>query len=184
MANRVNHHHEAEDDVEIVDLAILFSDIVSSTPTIERLGNEAWSDVIRHHWRCIEMIVEQYGGEMVGFTGDGFMVVFEDEGEGVDCALRLQEALLIQANVSVRLGVASGEVVKFATDFVGLAVNVAARLCEMTHPGEVTIENDCYRRAARSKPLPLLEQRRVSVRGVSKPLTVRVSAAPRVPWLP
>ena len=78
----------------------------------------------------------------------------------------------------------SREVVKVASDFVGLAVNVAARLCDMTEPGEVTIENACYRQAARTRPLPLLEQRRVSVRGVSKPLSVRVAAAPRVPWLP
>ena len=174
---------ENTDEYSAHERSILFSDIVASTAALERVGNRQWSDVIRHHRRSIGAVSLRRRGQVVGFTGDGFMVAFEREIDAVNCALRLQQALHIQNEVGVRLGVASGEVISVGPDFVGLAVNLAARLCDMSLGGELTIADECYYRAAQHQPLPLLERRWASVRGLSEDRPIRVSPAPTPPWL-
>jgi class 3 adenylate cyclase len=82
-------NEQETEEYSVAERSILFSDIVPSTTALERVGNRRWSDVIRHHRRSIGAVSHRRRGQVIGFTGDGFMVAFEREIDAVDCALRL-----------------------------------------------------------------------------------------------
>jgi class 3 adenylate cyclase len=63
---------------------------------------------------------------------------------GVDCeplvaaVLVIRQRLSHESRLSLRAGIASGDVIVLdGDDYVGRAVNVAARLCEVAQPGRV-----------------------------------------------
>jgi class 3 adenylate cyclase len=75
------------------------------------------------------------------WLGDGCMVVSIDRDGMIAFALDLErEATAACDPLSVRIGVATGLALLFeGDDYVGSAVNLAARLCDAAGPGEVLV---------------------------------------------
>jgi len=68
-------------------VTIMFSDIEDSTVLTERLGDQAWQELLRTHNALIREQLRAYGGFEVKTMGDGFMVAFQSAKKGLDCAL-------------------------------------------------------------------------------------------------
>ena len=160
--------------------AILFTDVVASTEELERMGVAAWSRAIDHHRRSLEAVVNSAGGVVASFTGDGYMVAFDDVPAGVASAFRLQWAMWAQRELAFRIGVSAGAVLPMDDgNYLGLSVNCASRLCDACEPGEVLIEASAWVHAASDLALPRLEPVSLQARGFretigafrAKPLT-------------
>jgi class 3 adenylate cyclase len=152
---------EAKDELRPV--SVLFADVVGSTPLAERLAPE---DYIALIGGCIDRMcraVEQFGGVIDAYMGDGIAAFFgfpaateDDADRAASAALSLVEAIdgyaeEVRANwrlpeFNVRVGVNSGKV---AIGVVGAAerhpvalgdtLNVAARLQSGAEPGTIVI---------------------------------------------
>ena len=70
----------------------MFSDIEDSTVLTERLGDQAWQELLRKHNALIREQLRAHDGYEVKTMGDGFMVAFQSAKKGLDCAIAIQRA--------------------------------------------------------------------------------------------
>ena len=73
-------------------VTIMFSDIEDSTVLTERLGDQAWQELLRKHNALIREQLQAHEGYEVKTMGDGFMVAFQSAKKGLDCAIAIQRA--------------------------------------------------------------------------------------------
>ena len=76
-------------------VTIMFSDIEDSTVLTERLGDQAWQELLRKHNALIREQLRAHGGYEVKTMGDGFMVAFQSAKKGLDCAIAIQRAFAL-----------------------------------------------------------------------------------------
>jgi DNA-binding SARP family transcriptional activator/WD40 repeat protein/class 3 adenylate cyclase len=134
---------------------VLFTDIVASTTTRVRVGEDAFDAVRAEHDRLTLEVVAAHGGSVVKHTGDGVMAVFGGASDALSCAASLERTLerrnrLAQHRVDVRAGLSIGDAIVQDDDLHGLAVVEARRLCDAAQSGEVLC-NDLVRVAAGSR---------------------------------
>ena len=124
-------------------VTVVFCDLAGSTALGDRLDPEELRATIARYHDRIQAITEGHGGTLVKFMGDGAMSVFgvpavhEDDPLRAGRAALEMQAALAELELSGRVGVNTGEVVVYAGDLTGDAVNVAARLEQAAAPGQV-----------------------------------------------
>lgn len=122
--------------------ALMFTDIVDSTPLIGVIGDEAWEQLLRWHDRTFRSLFASHGGREVESTGDGFFVAFHRPQSAVDCAIDIQRTLFKQREdhgfaPEVRIGLHVGEVTETPTSLAGGEVHKAARIGSHAAGGEI-----------------------------------------------
>jgi DNA-binding SARP family transcriptional activator len=116
--------------------AVLFTDIVSSTPRTAELGDRGWRDLLDNHDALVRRELEGCGGRLVKSTGDGILATFDAPARAVRCALGIRDAVAA-LGLELRAGIHAGEVERRGNDLTGIAVNVARRVCDSAGTGEV-----------------------------------------------
>ena len=138
-------HTRAQEQRKIV--TILFCDVTGSTSLGEALDPERLRTLLARYFEGMKTIVDRHGGTVEKFIGDAVMAVFgvpvvheDDALRAVRAAIEMRAALP-ELGVEGRIGVMTGEVVTGTEERLatGDAVNVAARLEQAAHPGEVLI---------------------------------------------
>src|SRR6266550_1576434 len=74
---------------ERVLATVLFTDIVDSTATLARVGDEAWREVLNDHNRRMRDLLNRFRGREIDTTGDGFLAVFDSASRAVRCGLAM-----------------------------------------------------------------------------------------------
>ena len=129
-------------------VTILFSDIEGSTEMVERLGDEAWFELLREHNRIVRELVKAHDGSEVKAQGDGFMLAFSSSRAGFACAIEIQRALDGHAledsdeRLRVRVGVHSGFMIQDGQDYFGRNVILAARIADRARGGEILVSEE------------------------------------------
>jgi hypothetical protein len=100
---------ELEDTGERVLATVLFTDIVDSTATLHRVGDEAWRDLLNEHNRRMRDQLNRYRGREVDTTGDGFLAIFDSASRALRCGRAMTDAARAMG-ISIRVGLHSGEV--------------------------------------------------------------------------
>lgn len=225
VAFRSEHHHapapaslsseaggegvalSASDGDELRPVTALFADVVGSTALGERLAPDEVKALIGECVNRIAQAVEQFGGTVQSYMGDGIAAFFgmpiahEDDPERAGlAALRILEvvgeyAVDIEAawgvkDFDVRVGVNSGQT---AVGLVGAAeqqrvalgdtANVAARLQSVAAPGTAVVGESTARGLAHRFVLETLGE--IAVKGRSQPIAawrlVRFQTETRAP---
>src|SRR5438270_1058938 len=88
---------------------VLFTDIVDSTATLERVGDSAWRELLTSHNTRLRDELNAFRGREVKTTGDGVLAVFDGATNAVRCAAAMSRAAR-QLGLSIRAGVHTGEV--------------------------------------------------------------------------
>lgn len=117
---------------------VLFTDVVSSTELLERVGDATYRQVRTDHERKVRLAVETGGGRLLTVTGDGTLSVFDSPTKAVRCA----EAILRDAEdtgITVRAGIHAGELERDAMNVTGLTVHIGARVGAAAEPGQVLV---------------------------------------------
>jgi class 3 adenylate cyclase len=118
-------------------LTILFTDIVDATGHAARLGDARWRDLLSAHDGAIRREVERYGGREVKTVGDGYIAAFEGPpSDALRCA-RTVVAVVRGLGIELRAGLHTGECELIGDDVGGMAVHIAARVCDMAGPEEI-----------------------------------------------
>ena len=123
---------------ERVLATVLFTDIVDSTATLERVGDGAWRELLLAHNARIREAINAFRGQEIATTGDGFLVVFDSATRAVRCGIAMTHAVE-PMGVRIRVGVHTGEVEFLADDVRGVAVHAAARVLSIAGAGDVVV---------------------------------------------
>ncbi|MGY9072515.1 MAG: adenylate/guanylate cyclase domain-containing protein [Acidimicrobiales bacterium] len=112
---------------------IVFSDIENSTLHAERLGDQAWFDLLSTHNQIIRRQVSAFGGKEIKSQGDGFMLTFPSSRSAVQ-----HNASRPQQEFYIRIGMHVGKaIVDDGGDLFGKHVNLAARVANEATGGEI-----------------------------------------------
>jgi class 3 adenylate cyclase len=125
---------------ERVLATVLFTDIVDSTATLQRMGDAAWRELLRLHNARLRADLNTYRGREVTTTGDGFLAVFDGATRAARCAAAMTHSAR-EVGVSIRVGIHTGEVEFVGTDVRGVAVHAAARVMSLAGPNEVYVSS-------------------------------------------
>ena len=127
------------------EVALLFTDLVGFSSWALEVGDEAAVELLRAVGDAIEAAIADHGGAVVKHLGDGAMAVFEESGDAVAAALDARDAMadIEVAGHSPRLrsGIHSGKPRKLGGDYLGVDVNIAARVVEAAKPDQVLVSS-------------------------------------------
>jgi class 3 adenylate cyclase len=160
------------------ELAVVFTDLVEFSAWALDAGDDAALQLLREAGTAIETPVEARGGRIVKRLGDGMMAVFDDPSHAVDairdgCA-RLSEIHVAGYDPRLRAGVHWGRPRRIGGDYLGVDVNIAARLAQEAGADEILVSEAV---AQRLDGVDVKRKRRFSVKGVPRDLTAyRITA--------
>jgi class 3 adenylate cyclase len=130
--------------------AILFTDIVASTELTERMGDARFREASRSLDIELRGVIRDAGGAAIDgkLLGDGVLATFPSAAQAIEAARR-SHALSGASELALHIGVHAGDVIREDNNVYGGAVNIAARLCGLSAPGEILV-SDVVRGMARS----------------------------------
>ena len=178
-----------------VQITVLFADVRGSTGIAERTSASDFSELLTRFYARVTEAVQQEGGIIDKFLGDGVMALFlpsftekQHAERGLAAARRILASAELPIGIGLNTGVAftgfmgpSADVAGFTA--VGDAVNVAHRLGEAAAAGELIVSGDALQGAP---PAAIgdeaWEMRELQVKGRDRPvrgwsLTLQAAAA-------
>jgi class 3 adenylate cyclase len=123
-----------------VTTTILFTDIVDSTVLARDAGDLSWQRTLAMHDDVVRSVLPGFGGREIETAGDSFLVVFDTAEAAIRCGLALIGALAA-IQLSIRVGIHSGEVAFSGEHVRGLAVHTAARILAQAGGDEVLVSS-------------------------------------------
>jgi class 3 adenylate cyclase len=75
-------------------------------------------------------------GRVIKSTGDGLLATFDGPARAVRCGFAMRQAMA-DMNLSIKIGLHTGEIEVMGDDIGGIAVHVAARIAALAEAGEV-----------------------------------------------
>lgn len=143
------------------EVTLVFTDLVGFSTWSLQAGDEAILALLRQVSRAVEPPLLAAGGQIVKRMGDGIMAVFDNPTVAVRAVLGAREAL---KSVEVegyapqmRIGIHTGRPQRLAADWLGVDVNIAARVMERATKGGIMVS---------SSALDLIPQNELDAMGV------------------
>jgi class 3 adenylate cyclase len=155
-------------EVDRVLATVLMTDIVGSTTLVQKLGDQAWLDLLEAHNAVVRTQFERFRGREVKSLGDGFLATFDGPARAIRCASAITQAVK-PLGIEVRAGLHTGEVERSDTDVRGIAVHVAARISALAAASEVLVTRTVMDLVAGSG-LKFAERGNYSLKGFSEPV--------------
>ena len=162
-----------------VHTTVVFADLIGSTGLFEATGNAKAARVVTEltQWIC-EVFVSN-GGHIVKTLGDGVLATFSQASNAIEAVIEMQrrhQKHLVSSRTSlrmpIRVGVASGEVEIVAGDCYGDAVNVAARLSDLSGASQIWAASSVLDSAGRDASIRYRPLGPISIRGRAEPCSV------------
>lgn len=155
----------------------LFTDIVGSTAMTQEFGDTAGIKILHTHNKIVRQALGKYSGKEIKHTGDGIMACFSSASKSVQAAIHIQEELKSYRQekdnlpIHVKIGINSGEPVTEGNDFFGAAVQLSARLCDLSEPDQI-LTATVVRDLCLGKMIQFNDVGKVQLKGFSQPLHI------------
>ncbi|HEY6757932.1 MAG TPA: adenylate/guanylate cyclase domain-containing protein [Baekduia sp.] len=148
-----------------------FLDLCGFTSFTDEFGDQQAVAVLGHLRAVLRAEAENHGVRVTKWLGDGAMLSGVDPEPVIRCAALVRDVLLTDGRLQVRGGICEGKVIMFeGDDYIGAAVNVAARLCSQAAPGQLLLTGGTLPSVPEElAPVSLGE---ITVPGVSQPIEV------------
>ncbi len=128
-----------------LEMALLFTDLVGFSGWALHAGDAAVLELLRDVGTEVEAVITQHEGRIVKRLGDGLMATFLSADAAVEAALDAQEAMrgieVDGYSPRMRAGVHWGRPRKLGGDYLGVDVNVAARVTAAAKAGQVLVSD-------------------------------------------
>jgi adenylate cyclase len=126
-----------------LEMALVFTDLVGFSSWALKAGDAAALELLREVGTAVEGAVLAHEGRIVKRLGDGVMATFLAPEQAVAAALDAQDAVqkieLDGYHPRMRAGVHWGRPRRLGGDYLGVDVNVAARVADAAKPNQVLI---------------------------------------------
>ncbi len=119
---------------------VMFTDIVDSTATLERIGDAAWRELLHAHNRRLRDQLNTFRGREIDTTGDGFLAIFDSPTRAVQCGVAMIR-VANEIDLAIRVGLHTGEVDLVGDGVRGVAVHTAARVLSRATPDAVVVSS-------------------------------------------
>lgn len=176
----------------IVDLSVLYLDIVNFTGYSEKVKPEEVVVMLNELFGICEVITTENFGDIDKFIGDAMMAVFADANDAVKSAIKILTMGLPSMNesrkedglpqISVRIGINSGPVLqgdigsieRKDLTIIGDTVNTASRLEKAAPHNTVLISEATFARLHQEISVMFIEHGDMNIRGKAEPLKLFV----------
>ncbi len=153
------------------EVTFLLTDIEGSTELLTDLG-KGYAKVLSDVRRLIREAVLRSGGRQVEARADEYVAVFSHADDAVAAAAEMQRSMRAMkwprnAQIRIRVGVHSGEIMLTEAGYVGLTVHTAARIMSAAHGGQVLISNETRKRLTSDGEVELLDLGMFKLKGLS-----------------
>lgn len=164
-----------------LEMALLFTDLVGFSTWALQAGDGAALDLLRAVGVAVETAVLAHEGRIVKRLGDGVMATFLDAGQAVEAALDAQAALseieVCGYRPRMRAGVHWGRPRRLGGDYLGVDVNIAARVAEAAK-GDQVLVSDAVLARLDEVPVQTGRQKRLKADGAPRELHVVTVSRP------
>jgi class 3 adenylate cyclase len=127
------------------EVTLVFTDLVGFSTWSLQAGDEAALALLRQVARAVEPPLLDAGGHIVKRMGDGIMAVFRSPTVALRAVLVAKEALksveVEGYTPRMRVGIHTGRPQRMAADWLGVDVNIAARVMERATKGGVMVSS-------------------------------------------
>lgn len=152
------------------EVTLVFTDLVGFSAWSLRAGDDATLRLLRRVAQVVEPPLLQARGHIVKRMGDGLMAVFADPQTALSAVLAAREAIrtveLDGYTPRMRVGVHTGRPQRIGADWLGIDVNLAARVMERATRGELVVSAATLERI----PEEELDRLGVTVKRLRKPV--------------
>lgn len=126
-----------------VQRSFAFIDMCGFTAYMDERGDEDAVQALSAMRTAIRSAAEEHGVRVAKWLGDGAMIVGVEHPPLVECTLAIQTWMPPGPWPQLRGGACTGQVLLFeGDDYVGRAVNIAARLCAAAAPGQILVADE------------------------------------------
>jgi class 3 adenylate cyclase len=149
-----------------------FVDMCGFTRMNDTLGDDEALQVLTTFRAIVRGLSPEHATRVGKWMGDGCMFVGTEVKPVIETVLDLSERMG-QANIALplRIGVAAGKVIVFeGDDYIGMAINLASRLCDAAAPGEILVNDVVAEQLGDSFPISPLGERKIP--GIVQPIAV------------
>jgi class 3 adenylate cyclase len=127
------------------EVTLVFTDLVGFSDWSLRAGDDAALTLVRRVTQVTEPPLLEAGGQIVKRMGDGSMAVFADPATAVRAVLRALDAVKTVEvggyTPMMRAGIHTGRPQRIGSDWLGVDVNVAARVMDRATRGGLVVSN-------------------------------------------
>jgi adenylate cyclase len=161
-----------------VHTTVVFADLIGSTGLFEATGNAKAARAVTELTQWICEIFVANGGHVVKTLGDGVLATFKDGTNAIEAVIEMQRRhqkhLVSRTSLlmPIRVGLASGEVEIVAGDCYGDAVNVAARLSDLSGASQIWAASSVLDAAGKDAGVRYRPLGPISIRGRAEPCSV------------
>lgn len=131
--------------------ALVFSDIVGSTPYFARFGDEAGRQLQQRHLDLLSLSIANTSGRILNTAGDGALLCFNTVDEATSSILDYlrhissdNAAYAREHQLVVRIGIHYGPVLMDGVQVTGDSVNFCSRVTTSASPGEVRLTKGAF----------------------------------------
>jgi class 3 adenylate cyclase len=125
------------------EVTLVFTDLVGFSTWSLQAGDDATLKLLRRVAQAVEPPLLEAGGHIVKRMGDGIMAVFADPLVAVGAVLAAQRAVkFVEVDAytpRMRVGIHTGRPQRLASDWLGVDVNIAARVMDRASKGGVMV---------------------------------------------
>jgi class 3 adenylate cyclase len=125
------------------EVTLVFTDLVGFSAWSLSVGDEATLKLLRRVSQVVEPPLLEARGHIVKRMGDGIMAVFSEPVTAVRAAIAAREAVKALEvdgyTPRMRVGVHTGRPQRIGSDWLGVDVNIAARVMERATKGELVV---------------------------------------------
>ena len=163
-----HHVPSAQSDDEL--RTVVFTDLVSSTEILNRLGDDEGRSAFRAVEATTSELCTTHHGRLVKNTGDGSLISFKSTQHALRFSLELQERMEASP-FGMRIGMAAGEPIQEDDDLHGAVVVQASRIADLGHSGQIVVA-DTVRQLAMGKGFSFAHVGDVTLKGFDQPTSV------------
>ena len=125
------------------EVTLVFTDLVGFSTWSLSVGDEATLRLLRRVSQVVEPPLLEAGGHIVKRMGDGIMAVFPEPVTAVRAAIAARDAVkAVEVDgytPRMRVGIHTGRPQRIGSDWLGVDVNIAARVMERATRGELVV---------------------------------------------
>jgi class 3 adenylate cyclase len=175
-----------ETPISVGAVALMFTDLKSSTTLYEEIGDAAAYAYVQRHFDLLRAVIAKCDGAVVKTIGDAVMAAFFDPAKAVEAAFEMLRAINDDnmarrtPALALKIGIHHGPCIAVnmneILDYFGTAVNLAARVQKESRGGDFVVTEELWCDSQVQEVLTRhqvkCERESCMVRGLSGPRTI------------